>query len=386
MALTTNSKVWSIMLVVSVFITIFFAVLFHFEDIFIVLIIGSILVLLTDSILIEFKRYFGHKSLWVRRVYAVSLVVIGVLLVSLLLIGQLSDMTSLVNSQEEYETGISSIFSTYGYLLSSQNNANTGPMMGEGPAGAPSGNMNGTMGENASVSFNGDTAAAPIISSEDMQSIGDYIFSFFSSLISKLSYFVFTGLLIIPMMFRLYFAKKNVIVTEIVSFFPVKYQDCVSSSMLDIGKRLRDYFSAKILESVIVGLICCIGFYLAGINGWFFLGALAGLLNIVPYIGPVVGAIPAVIIAFIVSPTTAFYAIITVVIAQLVDNLYLIPYMISGKVNVNPLLSVLLTLIFADMLGALGMILAIPVYIIYKVVLTEFYNELRKIYPDEYDA
>ena len=290
-------------------------------------------------------------------------------------------MTSLVNSQEEYETGISSIFSTYGHLLSSQNNVNTGPMLGEGPAGAPSGNMNGTMGENASVSFNGDTAAAPIISSEDMQSIGDYIFSFFSSLISKLSYFVFTGLLIIPMMFRLYFAKKNVIVTEIVSFFPVKYQDCVSSSMLDIGKRLRDYFSAKILESVIVGLICCIGFYLAGINGWFFLGALAGLLNIVPYIGPVVGAIPAVIIAFIVSPTTAFYAIITVVIAQLVDNLYLIPYMISGKVNVNPLLSVLLTLIFADMLGALGMILAIPVYIIYKVVLTEFYNELRKIYP-----
>nr|WP_321498868.1 AI-2E family transporter [uncultured Methanolobus sp.] len=386
MALTTNSKVWSIMLVVSVFITIFFAVLFHFEDIFIVLIIGSILVLLTDSILIEFKRYFGHRSLWVRRVYAVSLVVIGVLLVSLLLIGQLSDMTSLVNSQEEYETGISSIFSTYGHLLSSQNNVNTGPMLGEGPAGAPSGNMNGTMGENASVSFNGDTAAAPIISSEDMQSIGDYIFSFFSSLISKLSYFVFTGLLIIPMMFRLYFAKKNVIVTEIVSFFPVKYQDCVSSSMLDIGKRLRDYFSAKILESVIVGLICCIGFYLAGINGWFFLGALAGLLNIVPYIGPVVGAIPAVIIAFIVSPTTAFYAIITVVIAQLVDNLYLIPYMISGKVNVNPLLSVLLTLIFADMLGALGMILAIPVYIIYKVVLTEFYNELRKIYPDEYDA
>ncbi|WMW24594.1 AI-2E family transporter [Methanolobus sediminis] len=382
MALTTNSKVWSIMLIVSLFLTIFFVVLFHFEDIFIVLIIGSILVLLTDSILIEFNRHFGHKSLWARRIYAVSLIVIGVLLVSLLMIGQLSDMNSLVNSQEEYETGISSIFSTYGYLLSSQNNANMGPIVGEAPSGAPSGNVSGNM----SAAANGNMAAGPLVSSTDMQSIGDYIFSFFSSLISRLSYFVFTGLLIIPMMFRLYFSKKNVIASEIVSFFPVKYQDCVSSSMLDIGKRLRDYFSAKILESVIVGLICCVGFYLAGINGWFFLGVLAGLLNIVPYIGPVIGAIPAIIIAFIVSPTTALYAIITVVIAQLVDNLYLIPYMISGKVNVNPLLSILLTLIFADMLGALGMILAIPVYIIYKVVLTEFYNELRKIYPDEYDA
>jgi Predicted permease len=378
MALTTNSKVWSIMLVVSVFLSIIFAVLFHFEDIFIVLIIGSILVLVTDSILIEFNRYFGHKSLWARRIYSVSLVVIGLLLVSLLMVGQLSDMNSLVNSQEEYETGISSIFSTYGYLLSSQNNANIGQIMSETPSVVPSGNMS----ENMSANVNGNMAAGPLISSADMKSIGDYIFSFFSSLISRLSYFVFTGLLIIPMMFRLYFAKKNVIVSEIVAFFPVKYQDCVSSSILDIGKRLRDYFSAKILESVIVGLICCIGFYLAGINGWFFLGILAGLLNIVPYIGPVIGAIPAVIIAFIVSPTTALYAIITVVIAQLVDNLYLIPYMISGKMNVNPLLSVLLTLMFANMLGALGMILAIPVYIIYKVVLTEFYNELRKIYPD----
>jgi predicted PurR-regulated permease PerM len=382
MALTTNSKVWSIMLVVSVFLSIIFAVLFYFENIFIVLITGSILVLLTDSILIEFNRYFGHKSLWTRRFYAVSLVVIGIILVSLLMVGQLSDMNSLVNSQEEYESGITSIFSTYSSLFSSPNNGNMGSVMGEGPTGTPPGNMS----ENISSGVNGDMDAGPLISSEDMQSIGNYIFSFFSSLISKLSYFVFTGLLIIPMMFRLYFAKKNVIVSDIVAFFPVKYQDCVSSSILDIGKRLRDYFSAKILESVIVGLICCIGFYLAGINGWFFLGVLAGLLNIVPYIGPVVGAIPAVIIAFIVSPTTALFAIITVVIAQLVDNLYLIPYMISGKVDVNPLLSVLLTLIFADMLGALGMILAIPVYIIYKVVLTEFYNELRKIYPDEYDA
>jgi predicted PurR-regulated permease PerM len=382
MALTTNSKVWSIMLVVSVFLSIIFAVLFYFENIFIVLITGSILVLLTDSILIEFNRYFGHKSLWTRRFYAVSLVVIGIILVSLLMVGQLSDMNSLVNSQEEYESGITSIFSTYSSLFSSPNNGNMGSVMGKGPTGTPPGNMS----ENISSGVNGDMDAGPLISSEDMQSIGNYIFSFFSSLISKLSYFVFTGLLIIPMMFRLYFAKKNAIVSDIVAFFPVKYQDCVSSSILDIGKRLRDYFSAKILESVIVGLICCIGFYLAGINGWFFLGVLAGLLNIVPYIGPVVGAIPAVIIAFIVSPTTALFAIITVVIAQLVDNLYLIPYMISGKVDVNPLLSVLLTLIFADMLGALGMILAIPVYIIYKVVLTEFYNELRKIYPDEYDV
>lgn len=368
MALTTNSKVWSIMLLVFAFLTVFFIILFHFEDIFIVLIIGCILVLVTDRTLVEFNKRFEHRSRWARRTYALMFTIIGISFVSLLTAGQLSDMNSLVNSQEEYESGITSIFSTYGGLLTFAGWGESGNMVG-GPGTSPEGAPNGT--------------AAPILSGEDMRSIGDYIFNFISSLISRLSFFIFTGLLIIPMMFSLYFSKKHVIVSEFIGLFPLKYQECVNSSMSDIGRRLGDFFSAKILESVIVGLICCIGFYLAGINGWFFLGFLAGLLNIVPYIGPVVGAIPAVIVGFIESPTTALLAIVTVIIAQLVDNLYLIPYMISGKVAVNPLLSILLTLIFADMLGALGMILAIPIYIVYKVVLTEFYNELIKIYPDE---
>ncbi|MEZ5336336.1 MAG: AI-2E family transporter [Methanolobus sp.] len=374
MALTTNSRVWAIMALVFAFLTIFFSILFYFEDIFIVLIIGSILVLVTDRTLMEFNKRFEHKSRWTKRIYALSITIIGVVLISLLMLGQLSDMNSLVNSQAEYESGITSIFSAYGGLFVLPG-GNADGNMGDIPGALPDGAPNGTAAPNGTT--------APILSGEDMQSIGDYIFSFFSSLISSISFYFFTGLLIIPMMFRLYFSKKNVIVNEFIGFFPFTYQDCVESSVSDIGRKLGDFFSAKILESMIVGLICCIGFYLAGINGWFFLGFLAGVLNIVPYIGPVVGAIPAVIVGFLVSPATALFAIITVVIAQLVDNLYLIPYMISGKVAVNPLLSVLLTLIFADMLGALGMILAIPIYIVYKVVLTEFYHELLKIYPDE---
>lgn len=346
MALTTNSKVWSIMLLVFVFLTTFFIILFYFENLFIVLIVGGILVLVTDGTLIEFNKYFGHRSLWVRRVCAFTLAISVFLLFYLLLLGQLYDMGNLISSsQKQYDTGTSDIISNYGYLLSS-------------PDGRP------------------------ILSADDLTSIGDYIFNFLSSIFSKLSYFIFTGLLVIPLMFRIYFSKKDVMIRELIEIFPVKYQESVDLSISDIGKRLRDFFSAKILESVIIGFICCIGFYLAGINGWFFLGALAGLLNIVPYIGPIIGAIPAVIVGFIVSPTTALFAVITVIIAQLVDNLYLIPFMISGKVAVNPLLSILLILIFADMLGALGMILAIPIYIVYKVVLTVFYSELLKIYSE----
>lgn len=356
MALTTNSRVWHIMLLVFLFLTAFFTILFYFEDLFIVLIVGSILVLVTDQTIIGFNKKFEKKSRWKKRMYAVLLVSATCIVLYLLILGQLADITSLLNSQEEYQSYITTLFSSYGGIFL--------------PQGEPG---NSTMANGPSFRIFG----------EDMQSVGDYLFTLLSSMISRLSYFIFTGLLIIPLMFRLYFSKKHVILDEIIDHVPVTYQDCVQSSIIDIGEKLRDFFSAKILESFIVGIICCAGFYLAGINGWFFLGALAGFLNIVPYIGPIIGSIPAIIVGLMVSPATAVFALITVIIAQLVDNLYLIPFMISGKVHVSPLLSIILILIFADILGPLGMILAIPIYIVYKIVLTEFYYELIKIYPDD---
>ena len=100
-------------------------------------------------------------------------------------------------------------------------------------------------------------------------------------------------------------------------------------ALKSIGHELEDFFSAKMIESAIVDLICCIGFYLGGLEGWLFLGVLAGFLNIIPYIGPLLGAIPPVIVGYIDSPMTALFAMITVIIAHVIDNLFLIPFMIS---------------------------------------------------------
>ncbi|MDY0387596.1 MAG: hypothetical protein RBT65_10815 [Methanolobus sp.] len=101
MALTTNSKVWSIMLIVFAFLTIFFAILFHFKNLFIVLIVDSILVLVTDGIIIEFNKYFGQKSMWVRRMYAITVAISVFLLFYLLVLGQLYDMDCLISSSQK---------------------------------------------------------------------------------------------------------------------------------------------------------------------------------------------------------------------------------------------------------------------------------------------
>ena len=120
--------------------------------------------------------------------------------------------------------------------------------------------------------------------------------------------------------------------------------------------------------------------FIGGLKGWLVLGLLAGALNIVPYIGPVLGAIPPILIGIGDAPTTAVYAIITIVIAQLIDNLYIIPFMISGMVRTDALLGIILILVGAQLFGIFGMVFAIPMYRIYKIILRDTYQGLTKVY------
>ena len=98
----------------------------------------------------------------------------------------------------------------------------------------------------------------------------------------------------------------------------------------------------------------------------------AGFFNIIPFLGPFLGALPPLFIALLdPSGSVALGVLITIAVAQLVDNLYLQPFFLSSKVKMEPLLAILLVLIFANLAGALGMVLAIPIYSVYKVTLRE---------------
>ena len=161
---------------------------------------------------------------------------------------------------------------------------------------------------------------------------------------------------------------------------PKKFSRGYNKSLEGINKQLNGFFSVKMVESLIIASICSIGFLLAGIPGWLFLGLMTGLFNTIPYLGPIVGAIPPLVVGLLISPITALYALLTVLFAQGIDNFYIIPFMIPRKVKIDSLLSIILFIIFAQLFGVLGMILSIPVFLVYKVVLVATYDELVKIY------
>lgn len=145
------------------------------------------------------------------------------------------------------------------------------------------------------------------------------------------------------------------------------------------NRQLGDYFFAKFVEAVIVGGIITIGLMAMGINNAVILGFVAGLTNIVPYVGPILGVIPALLIVMIeyglTSPTMGA-VLILYAIANAVDVVFVFPFLVSKIVNLHPMLVAISVIVGSHYAGITGMVISIPVVAAIKLIVTEIYNEI----------
>ena len=350
MALTTNAHVWKIMAVITLLVLGLFAVLFYFKDIFLTFVIGVIMITFTKKIKAEYllrmkSHEFTHLQ---RRLYSIWLIVFWLCVVYLLCAATITDLTDIVGVVHARSAGGMSVTDQYITRVH----------------------------EMLPVKF-----ADQVISPDLVNKAQELIVSLLSSALSEVSFIILNGVLIIPMMFYLYFKKRKKIVDAIHSLIPTKFNRAYAKATKDISRELHDFLTAKMIESIVIAALCCAGFYVIGLKGWLFMGVMAGFLNIVPYIGPAISIAPPFFVGLLFSPWIALGAVVIIIIAQIIDNLYLIPFMISSKVKMDSLLAIVIILIGAQLGGPIGMVFAIPVYSVFKIILRQSYRELVKIYP-----
>ena len=149
-----------------------------------------------------------------------------------------------------------------------------------------------------------------------------------------------------------------------------------------INVQLGDFIRARLLEAGIVGFCVWVGLAAVGFEYAVLLAVFAGLSNLIPYIGPVVGAIPAVLIALVNSvPGFEFLIVIAVyIIAQLIDNFFIIPLVVAKIANLHPVTVAIVIIIGAQIGGILGMIISIPVASMLKLIISTIYSHLVEFY------
>ena len=165
---------------------------------------------------------------------------------------------------------------------------------------------------------------------------------------------------------------------------PDSQEDKILNSLHKINHLLSRYFIGLLLQLFIVFLLYIIVLYIFGIPNPFIIAFLCAVLNIVPYIGPLIASVLAAILTMLsnlgsdfqteILPTT-IYVLIGFWIVQIIDNNLSQPFIFSKSVSSHPLEIFLVILIAGFLSGILGMIIAVPLYTIIKVIGKEFFPE-----------
>jgi putative permease len=168
----------------------------------------------------------------------------------------------------------------------------------------------------------------------------------------------------------------RVITRRIMALVPNSLFELVLSLYNQINEQLGQFVRARLLEAAIVGLITWLGLAFLQFPFAFLFGALAGVANLIPYIGPIIGAVPALALAAVngMSAVSTLLVILVYVIAQLVDMALIIPLVVAKVVNLHPLTVVLSLLVGAQAMGLLGLLISIPLASVIKVTSSAVYQ------------
>lgn len=165
----------------------------------------------------------------------------------------------------------------------------------------------------------------------------------------------------------------------------VKEKQKFSAYLDRIDYSLGGYLRGQLIVCLFVGIISTLFLWFIKMKYPLILGIFMGLTNIIPYFGPILGAIPAVIIAFTISSKKVVFVIGMVVIVQLLESNFLSPYIVGKSLHVHPILIIFALLIGAEAFGILGMILAVPVLTIAKVFIepTSLITKMKRAWKRE---
>lgn len=152
------------------------------------------------------------------------------------------------------------------------------------------------------------------------------------------------------------------------SFLPRRWRSGMTALGIEINGILAGFIQGQLLAALIVGVLETLGLMLVGVRYPLVLGMLGGVANIIPYFGPYIGVIPAMAVALIQSPLKMFWVFLVFMAVQQVDNSFISPKIIEGRLGLHPVATILAVLAGGEFFGVAGMLLAVPVMAILRAV------------------
>jgi predicted PurR-regulated permease PerM len=155
-------------------------------------------------------------------------------------------------------------------------------------------------------------------------------------------------------------------------FVPVRYRALYGDLTAKADRAIGGYLRGQVLIAITLGFLIWVGLTLVGVPLATAISVLAAVFNLVPYLGPIVATVPAVLLGFTVSPLTALLALIVFLAVNQVEGHVLSPLILGRSTDLHPLTVLVSILVGVGFLGLLGAFVAVPVVALAKVVLEEY--------------
>ncbi len=182
-----------------------------------------------------------------------------------------------------------------------------------------------------------------------------------------------TFFVISTLFFGFYFILQENILKNLLSrFFEESQTAKVRDIITKVENRMSAWFWGEFTLMTVVGFMTFVGLNIIGMKYALALAVLAGLLEVVPNVGLIISAIPAVVIGFAVSPFMGGTALALYIIVQQLENNLIVPIIMKNAVGLNPIVTLISLVIGGRIAGTIGILLAIPAYLFIEVVMMEY--------------
>jgi predicted PurR-regulated permease PerM len=187
--------------------------------------------------------------------------------------------------------------------------------------------------------------------------------SIFHSLVLIISILLLTGLWVV---------EGEITTRLLLMIVPASHRDKVRLFWDEMQQKVGAYTRGLVLLLGLMGGLAAIAYTLIGLPNVLLLGLIAGLMEIVPLIGPALGAVPAVLVASATDPSKVIWVIAAYLIIQIVESNFIVPRVMDRAVGVNPVASLLAFVAFGAIFGFIGAVLAVPLAAVVQLILNRF--------------
>ncbi|MBC7231656.1 MAG: AI-2E family transporter [Chloroflexi bacterium] len=184
------------------------------------------------------------------------------------------------------------------------------------------------------------------------------------------------GLIVVPLWMFYILRDEPEIRTQFYGLVPNSYREDVRNILRLIDGVLGAYLRGQLILCLSVAILTTIGLLILGIDFALLLGTIAGIFEVIPVLGPLLGAIPALLVTLATSPSRLLWVALWAVIVQQIENYLLVPQVARGTFRIHPALAILALVIGSEVAGIWGVILCLPITAIIRDVTRYLYLRL----------